>query len=173
MLNLEAVFVESLPSPWGSIVFSWGEDGTLLGIRLPGTGHRPRPRGQRPTGAPTIRRVEAWLQAWWNPFPGSWQMPGNTPFARKVYACVHQIPAGATRSYGEVAAACGSVGASRAVGNCMARNPMPLIVPCHRVLAASCMGGFGGGLSMKADLLAGEVGGSSAHFGSNQPEAKT
>ena len=66
------------------------------------------------------------------------------------------IPAGQTLTYGEVAAACGSPGASRAVGNAMARNPMPLVVPCHRVLSAAGMGGFGGGLEMKAELLAGE-----------------
>ncbi|MBL7009539.1 MAG: MGMT family protein [Planctomycetes bacterium] len=83
-------------------------------------------------------------------------MPGGSPFFRKVYQEVHRIPAGRTLTYGEVAARCGSPGASRAVGNAMARNPMPLVVPCHRVLASTGMGGFGGGLEMKAELLAGE-----------------
>ena len=159
MSDPAVVFIEALPSPWGRIVFSWSEDGLLLEIRLPNTGSRSRPRGHRPAAAPSAEKVQSWLEHWWTPFPGRWQQPGKTPFARKVYALVHQIPPGGTQSYGEVAAACGSPGASRAVGNCMARNPMPLIVPCHRVLSAAGMGGFGGGLDMKADLLAGEVDG--------------
>jgi len=62
---------------------------------------------------------------------------------------------GATMSYGELAAASGRPGAARAVGYAMAHNPVPLIVPCHRVLASDgTLGGYGGGLEMKRALLA-------------------
>lgn len=80
-----------------------------------------------------------------------------TPFGRRVVAACRAIPWGQTRSYGELAAECGSPGAARAVGSVMAKNRFPLIVPCHRVLAASGeLGGYSApdGLSMKRRLLA-------------------
>jgi methylated-DNA-[protein]-cysteine S-methyltransferase len=79
------------------------------------------------------------------------------PFHQRVYGIVRKIPAGQTRSYGEVAALCGERGAARAVGQAMARNPFPIIVPCHRVLAAGGKsGGFSasGGVGTKLRLLA-------------------
>jgi len=78
-------------------------------------------------------------------------------FFREVYAVVRQILPGQTLSYGEVAARCGDRGAARAVGQAMARNPFPIIVPCHRVLAAhGKSGGFSanGGVHTKMRLLA-------------------
>jgi methylated-DNA-[protein]-cysteine S-methyltransferase len=78
-------------------------------------------------------------------------------FFRDVYAVVRQILPGQTLSYGEVAARCGDRGAARAVGQAMARNPFPIIVPCHRVLAAhGKSGGFSasGGVHTKMRLLA-------------------
>jgi methylated-DNA-[protein]-cysteine S-methyltransferase len=79
------------------------------------------------------------------------------PFHQRVFEVVRDIPPGRTRSYGEVAALCGQPHAARAVGQAMARNPFPLIVPCHRVLAAGGRsGGFSarGGVSTKLRLLA-------------------
>lgn len=81
---------------------------------------------------------------------------GVPPFHRRVHAVVRQIPVGETLSYGEVAARVGEPGAARAVGQAMGRNPYPIIVPCHRVLAAGGRaGGFTapGGLATKARLL--------------------
>jgi methylated-DNA-[protein]-cysteine S-methyltransferase len=81
------------------------------------------------------------------------------PFRRKVFEVVRTIPAGETLSYGEVAAAVGSPGAARAVGQALGRNPFPIVIPCHRVLAAGGrIGGFTaqGGVSMKAKMLAAE-----------------
>ncbi len=80
-----------------------------------------------------------------------------TDFGRRIVLACRRIPRGETRSYGELAAACGSPGAARAVGQVMAKNRYPLIVPCHRVLAASGrLGGFSApqGLTMKRRLLA-------------------
>jgi methylated-DNA-[protein]-cysteine S-methyltransferase len=79
------------------------------------------------------------------------------PFRRKVYEVVRTIPAGETMSYGEVAAAVGSPGAARAVGQALGRNPYAIVVPCHRVLAAGGRsGGFSanGGVSTKLRMLA-------------------
>jgi methylated-DNA-[protein]-cysteine S-methyltransferase len=78
-------------------------------------------------------------------------------FQRRVVRACRAIPYGATRSYGEVAAAAGSAGAARAVGQVMASNRTPLIVPCHRVVAAGGkLGGFSApqGLALKRRLLA-------------------
>jgi methylated-DNA-[protein]-cysteine S-methyltransferase len=79
-----------------------------------------------------------------------------TPFERSVYALTRAIPPGHTRTYGELAAATGDATQARAVGQAMARNPVPLIVPCHRVLAAGgALGGFSapGGTDTKHRLL--------------------
>jgi len=72
-------------------------------------------------------------------------LEGVPEFAAKVLREVAKIPLGETRTYGEVAAACGKPGASRAVGNTMARNWLAPFVPCHRVLAKGGWGGYGGG----------------------------
>ncbi|MEX2188837.1 MAG: methylated-DNA--[protein]-cysteine S-methyltransferase [Pirellulales bacterium] len=84
-----------------------------------------------------------------------------TPFERSVVQACRAIPYGETKSYGELATKVGRDGAARAVGRVMATNRFPLVVPCHRVLAAG--GGLGGysapqGLSMKRKLLAMEAG---------------
>jgi methylated-DNA-[protein]-cysteine S-methyltransferase len=80
---------------------------------------------------------------------------GTTELQRAIYRIVARIPAGATMSYGEVAAAAGRPGAPRAVGTAMARNPFPPLIPCHRVVAADGgPGGYAGGLDMKQALLA-------------------
>lgn len=79
-----------------------------------------------------------------------------TRFGERVVAACRRIPRGLTRTYGELAAECGSPGAARAVGSVMAKNRYPLIVPCHRVLAAGGeLGGYSApdGLKMKRRLL--------------------
>jgi methylated-DNA-[protein]-cysteine S-methyltransferase len=80
-----------------------------------------------------------------------------TPFARRVVAACRRILRGSTRSYGDLARACGAPGAARAVGSVMAKNRYPLLVPCHRVIgAAGALGGYSApeGLAMKRRLLA-------------------
>ncbi len=80
--------------------------------------------------------------------------PDCGPFVRKTWERMRKIPWGKANTYGELAAALGSPGASRAVGQACARNKLLLIVPCHRVLAASGLGGFACGLEWKSALLA-------------------
>ena len=78
------------------------------------------------------------------------------PFTRKVIQRCRKIPAGKTMTYGELAAACGSPNAARAVGNAMATNRFPLIIPCHRVVGSGgCLGGFSApqGIELKRQLL--------------------
>ncbi|MEE8369214.1 MAG: MGMT family protein [Dehalococcoidia bacterium] len=82
---------------------------------------------------------------------------GLSPFRRAVLEETMRIPAGETRSYGWLARQVGHPRAARAVGRVMATNPLPLVVPCHRVLAANgSLGGYGGGLPLKKALLRAE-----------------
>ncbi len=75
------------------------------------------------------------------------------PFHVKVLGAVAKIPYGETRTYGEIAHAVKNPGASRAVGTANARNMIPIIIPCHRVVASNGLGGYGGGLDLKKYLL--------------------
>lgn len=80
--------------------------------------------------------------------------PGGSDFDRAVWAEIAAIPYGETRTYGAIAAAVGDPGAARAVGTACHRNPVPVLVPCHRVVGAGAkMVGFGGGLDRKRHLL--------------------
>ncbi len=76
-----------------------------------------------------------------------------SPFQKKVLKFVSKIPYGKIFSYGEIALKLGNPRASRAVGTANARNNLPLIIPCHRVVAANGPGGYGGGLPLKIKLL--------------------
>jgi methylated-DNA-[protein]-cysteine S-methyltransferase len=85
--------------------------------------------------------------------------PAGTPFQLKVWSELSRIPYGQTISYGELAKRVGNANASRAVGLANGRNPLPIIVPCHRVIGANGkLTGFGGGLWRKEKLLALESG---------------
>ena len=80
--------------------------------------------------------------------------PQGTPFRRKVWAALQEIPYGETRSYGQLAKALGCPGAARAVGGANHHNPISIIIPCHRVIGADgSLTGYGGGLAMKDWLL--------------------
>lgn len=80
---------------------------------------------------------------------------GSTEFQRSVWEALLTIGPGQTRTYAEIAAAIGKPGAARAVGSACGSNPIPVLVPCHRVVAANGkLGGFSGGLVWKRRLLA-------------------
>jgi len=76
------------------------------------------------------------------------------PFHQQVYRAMGAIPTGETRTYGQLAAQAGRPAAARATGSACSRNPMPIAVPCHRVVSASGIGAFSGGPGWKAHLLA-------------------
>ncbi len=81
--------------------------------------------------------------------------PRGSPFQRDVWAALQTIPYGQTRSYGDIARQLGKPGSSRAVGAANGANPLPVVIPCHRVIDADGgLGGFSGGLSTKVKLLA-------------------
>lgn len=93
------------------------------------------------------------------PFRGAVDLTRVGPFEREVLAVLRRIPAGTVKTYGEVARALGQPGAARAVGAACARNPLPLLIPCHRVVRSD--GGLGGyslrgGIALKRRLLEAE-----------------
>ena len=80
--------------------------------------------------------------------------PEGTEFQRRVWAALSEIPYGETRSYGQIAATIGNPGAGRAVGMANHKNPLPIVVPCHRVIGAGgSLTGYAGGLDIKRKLL--------------------
>ncbi|MFK5956034.1 MAG: MGMT family protein [Planctomycetota bacterium] len=120
----------------GKVRFTFMPDGSLATISLRSCavlGSSNGESGPRPKQAPSVAAVARWLRDYMagnaGDFPGVWANPGKTEFAQRVYAAVAKLPAGKTMSYGEVAVAVGSPGASRAVGTAMGRNPIPLVVP--------------------------------------------
>ena len=79
--------------------------------------------------------------------------PRGTPFERAVWDGLCEIPFGNTTTYGELAARLGRPGAAQAVGGAAGRNPVAVVIPCHRLLARDGLGGFSGGLRVKRRLL--------------------
>ncbi|MDD4334042.1 MAG: methylated-DNA--[protein]-cysteine S-methyltransferase [Desulfotomaculaceae bacterium] len=78
----------------------------------------------------------------------------GTEFMQRVWKSLLNIPYGETRSYQQIARSVGNIKASRAVGHACSRNPIPIIIPCHRVIGANGrLTGFGGGLDIKSHLL--------------------
>ncbi len=82
-----------------------------------------------------------------------WRLDGGTPFQRAVWRALGSIPVGATWPYRDLAAHLGRPGAARAVGQALSRNPLPVLLPCHRVVGAAGLGGFSCGPAWKRYLL--------------------
>jgi methylated-DNA-[protein]-cysteine S-methyltransferase len=101
-----------------------------------------------------IRRFQAYFSGQRVDFPDKLDLSGASPFQREVWQAARLIPYGQTRTYAWLAAQVGNPGAARAVGQALGRNPLPIIIPCHRVVSNSgSLGGFSGGLEMKRFLL--------------------
>jgi len=109
------------------------------------------------TEEPVIKNILDFLERYFKGEPVSWAgkyIPAGSIFFRKIWKVTAEIPFGETISYGELAKRAGNPKAARAAGSAMANNPLPILVPCHRVLAGDGgLGGFGGGLEMKKWLL--------------------
>jgi methylated-DNA-[protein]-cysteine S-methyltransferase len=147
---------------------AWNAYG-LVGVQLPGAGAAETragilgrfPAAEERDPPPQVLRAMEGVAAVLRGEPSdladiALDMEGLPPFRRRVFEEARQVPAGATLSYGELAARCGAPGAARAVGQALGRNPFPLIVPCHRILAAGGRpGGFTapGGVALKLRLL--------------------
>lgn len=82
--------------------------------------------------------------------------PHGTKFQKKIWSIISDIPYGKALSYGQVAKLYGNPKASRAVGNALGRNPILIVIPCHRVKAANGLGGFSAGIDIKKYLVAKE-----------------
>ncbi len=151
----------TMSSPLGPLrLHARGEE--LIGVYLPD--HDPPPPVQLEDApereTPVLVRTAAQLREY---FAGERTLfdlplaPDGTGFQRLVWDALAQIPYGVTRSYGELARAIGRPAASRAVGTANARNPISIIVPCHRVIGASgALTGYAGGMEAKQWLLAHE-----------------
>ena len=101
-----------------------------------------------------IERLRIYLSGHKVTFPDELDLSQATAFQRKVWEITKLIPYGETRCYLWVAEQIGKPGAAQAVGQALARNPLPIIIPCHRVVASNDkLGGYSGGLEMKKYLL--------------------
>lgn len=151
------MYYHIMPSPIGDLLLA-GDDDTLRLVHFQ-SGPRPlKPaphweRAAHPFGE-VVRQLKAYfegtLQAFDLPLA-----PEGTAFQLKVWRALRTIPYGKTWSYGELARHIRNPSASRAVGAANGQNPIPVIVPCHRVIGADgSLTGFGGGLAIKQQLLA-------------------
>jgi len=104
--------------------------------------------------ADIVRQLRAYFAGQRRAFDVQLDLSGITPFHRRVLMAAAAVPAGQVVSYGEIARRIGQPRGSRAVGQALKRNPIPIVVPCHRVIAAGGrIGGYGGGLRIKRKLL--------------------
>ena len=146
----------TVPSPVGPLTLA-GRDEILTNLRMEDQTHPPPGRGDwvRDDHAfpKVVEQLEAYFAGELIEFDIALDMQG-TPFQRQVWAALCDIPYGTTASYGEVARRIGRPSASRAVGMANGRNPVGIIVPCHRVIGANgTLTGYGGGLDRKQVLL--------------------
>ncbi|MEU9974539.1 methylated-DNA--[protein]-cysteine S-methyltransferase [Streptomyces sp. NPDC051014] len=143
-------------SPYGPLTLV-AEEGVLCGLYMQDQRHRPPEEnfGARDDDLFTEagEQLAAYFAGELTEFTLELRLDG-TPFQRSVWEQLCLIPYGQTRSYGELADALGSPQASRAVGLANGRNPIGIIVPCHRVIGADGgLTGYGGGLPRKRRLL--------------------
>jgi methylated-DNA-[protein]-cysteine S-methyltransferase len=158
--------VDRMETPIGLLLIATDEDQRLRGIEW--EDHRPRfekllKRYHGAEGfelqeatqpAPARRALQAYFEGELDAVAGLETAKAGTEFQRLVWAGLRRIPAGQTLSYGGLAAKLGRPTASRAVGLANGANPIPIVVPCHRVIGANnALTGFGSGLPRKRWLL--------------------
>ena len=146
-----------LESPIGTLLIVGDADG-LQQILFSSNGSpaRPEPDWQENPSAlaEVVRQLRAYFVGELEAFDIS-LAPKGTPFQQKVWSELQKIPYGDTISYGELARRIGNSNASRAVGLANGSNPIPIVIPCHRVIGSNGkLTGYGGGLPIKEKLLA-------------------
>jgi methylated-DNA-[protein]-cysteine S-methyltransferase len=152
----------TIATPLGPALIARTEVG-LAGMWFEGQKHHPGtlPAPQAP-GDPMLQLLEHQLQAYWLGQNYHFTVPldmRGTAFQRAVWSSLLDIAAGQTRTYGQIARSLGASSSVRAVGNAVGRNPISVIVPCHRVLGSDgSLTGYAGGLDRKRWLLATERG---------------
>ncbi|MGV9453583.1 methylated-DNA--[protein]-cysteine S-methyltransferase [Streptomyces sp. NPDC003635] len=145
-----------IDSPYGPLTLV-ADDGVLCGLYMTQQRHRPSEESFGARDDTLFAQAEEELEAYFagelKEFTLELRLRG-TPFQRTVWDQLRRIPYGETRTYGDLADALGNRGASRAVGLANGKNPIGIIVPCHRVVGASGgLTGYGGGLDRKQRLL--------------------
>jgi methylated-DNA-[protein]-cysteine S-methyltransferase len=142
-------------SPLGPLVLAASPDG-LVGLSF-SRSQKIRPgsaAGKSPHLAKAERELKAYFAGTLRTFSVPIHLPDAlTPFGRKVYAACARIKFGRVVSYKDLAAMAGRPAAARAAGSYMARNPVALFIPCHRIIASNHIGGYGPGLDYKVALL--------------------
>ncbi len=151
----------------GALGLTLSEKG-VVAIDLPHHGRSGRRNGRRtPAGtggsSPLGKRAVTLLQRYFSGKPVKFDLPldleGATHFQKAVWKAAAAIPYGQTRSYAWIAERIGRPKAARAVGQALGANPVPVIVPCHRVITSTgTLGGFSSGLKRKEELLCLEAG---------------
>ena len=145
-----------VPSPVGLLRVSVS-DTALTGVWLNARG-APDHSTPQALMAEVIAQLSAYFAGTLHTFSLPLHLDG-TPFQRDVWTALQDVPYGATCSYAELAERIGKPDAVRAVGAANGQNPIPIVIPCHRVIGKDgSLTGFGGGLKMKAWLLAHESG---------------
>lgn len=160
-----AIWVLPVPTPDGEFAAHYSNCG-LCALDFPA--RKPPASGVKASGPPPGPDLHAWHQATVAAVAAVLQgrspaqlppldLSRGTDFQRSVWKSLQAIPPGRTRSYGEIAGQLGRPKAVRAVGGACGANPIPVLIPCHRVLAANQrLGGFSGGLPWKQKLLSRE-----------------
>lgn len=145
----------TLDTPLGPLTVSASPAG-LTGIRFGAAPPATRPAAGRAARhlARAAAQLAAYLSGGLRAFDLALDLDGASAFDRLVYGAMLEVPYGELVAYGELAARIGRPTAARAVGGACNRNPLPVVVPCHRVVAADgTLGGYGGGLDVKRALL--------------------
>ncbi|MBL9077905.1 MAG: methylated-DNA--[protein]-cysteine S-methyltransferase [Planctomycetes bacterium] len=152
------VHASSYRSPIGVLQIHVDDRGRLLRLELPGSAVAPAPRHRAGDGTDhVVLQLEQYFAGERRTFDLE-LAPAGTPFQQRAWRALRRIPFGATRSYQQQAAAIGNPRAMRAVGAANGRNPIAIVVPCHRVIGKDgSLVGFGGGLDCKRRLLAHEA----------------
>jgi methylated-DNA-[protein]-cysteine S-methyltransferase len=149
-------------SPVGELLAAVDSDGRLTRLHFLDGPHTPAPPREWVRDEAAFAELRRQLDAYFAGTRDSFDLdlaPSGTRFQRQVWSALCAIPYGATSSYGEIAHAVGQPGAARAVGGANNRNPIAIVVPCHRVIGAGgALTGYGGGLPRKRWLLALEAG---------------
>jgi len=156
-MTAHSVRYDTLATPVGPLLLAADDDGLLL-VEFHQSRH-PATRGEawQPGDNPILREARRQLQEYFAGTRREFDLPlspRGTEFQREVWHALATIPYGETISYAQLASRVGRPGASRAVGAANGRNPLPIVLPCHRVIGADgSLTGFGGGLPTKQFLL--------------------
>ncbi|HEY8303242.1 MAG TPA: methylated-DNA--[protein]-cysteine S-methyltransferase [Solirubrobacteraceae bacterium] len=152
----QTILATTMQSPIGELTIT-SVDGLLTGVHMHEQRHRPQPPAGYRSDDGALTHVVTQLNAYFAGELTDFELPiemNGTDFQRRVWAALCEIPYGETISYGELARWVGNPKASRAVGLANGRNPVAIVVPCHRVIGADgSLTGYGGGLDRKVWLL--------------------